>query len=222
MDVHETIKEIKGQFRLYMNGIASQSMREKGLGYKLNFGIELPRLKEIAARYEKKHEVAQTLWKENIRECKILAGMLQPVETFYPEIADIWIEDMHYPEIAELTCMNLFQYLPYASEKAFEWMADEREYFQLCGFMLMAKLLMNGNKLNERSEAEFLDQAIVTLESEGVLSQKAAATALKKFAVQSKENGKKVNRLLSPLTKSEKSGVASLAGEIKLESEYWL
>lgn len=222
MDVHETIKEIKGQFRLYMNGIASQSMREKGLGYKLNFGIELPRLKEIAARYEKNHEVAQTLWKENIRECKILAGMLQPVETFYPEIADIWIEDMHYPEIAELTCMNLFQYLPYASEKAFEWMADEREYFQLCGFMLMAKLLMNGNKLNERSEAEFLDQAIVTLESEGVLSQKAAATALKKFAVQSKENGKKVNRLLSPLTKSEKSGVASLAGEIKLESEYWL
>lgn len=222
MDVHETIKEIKGQFRLYMNGIASQSMREKGLGYKLNFGIELPRLKEIAARYEKNHEVAQTLWKENIRECKILAGMLQPVETFYPEIADIWIEDMHYPEIAELTCMNLFQYLPYASEKAFEWMADEREYFQLCGFMLMAKLLMNGNKLNERSEAEFLDQAIVTLESEGVLSQKAAATALKKFAVQSKENGKKVNRLLSPLTKSEKSGVASLTGEIKLESEYWL
>lgn len=222
MDVHETIKEIKGQFRLYMNGIASQSMREKGLDYKLNFGIELPRLKEIAARYGKNHEVAQTLWKENIRECKILAGMLQPVETFYPEIADIWIEDMHYPEIAELTCLNLFQYLPYASEKAFEWMADEREYFQFCGFMLLAKLLMNGNKLNERSEAEFLDQAIVTLESEGVLSQKAAATALKKFAVQSKENGKKVNRLLVPLVKSKKSGVASLAGEIKLESEYWL
>lgn len=222
MDVHETIKEIKGQFRLYMNGVASQSMREKGLDYKLNFGIELPRLKEIAACYQKNHEVAQTLWKENIRECKILAGMLQPVETFYPEIADIWIEDMHYPEIAELTCLNLFQYLPYASEKAFEWMADEREYFQLCGFMLMAKLLMNGSKLNERSEAEFLDQAVVTLQSEGLLSQKAAATALKKFAAQSKENGKKVIRLLAPLAKSEKSGVASLAGEIKLESEYWL
>lgn len=222
MDVHETIKEIKGQFRLYMNGVVSQSMREKGLDYKLNFGIELPRLKEIAARYQKNHEVAQALWKENIRECKILAGMMQPVETFYPEIADIWIEDMYYPEIAELTCLNLFQYLPYASEKAFEWMADEREYFQLCGFMLMAKLLMNGNKLNERSEAEFLDQAIVTLESEGVLSQKAAATALKKFAVQSKENGKKVNRLLASLIKSKKPGVASLAEEIKLESEYWL
>lgn len=92
--------------------------------------------------------------------------MLQPVETFYPEIADIWVEDMRYPEIAELTCMSLFQYLPYASEKAFEWMVDEREYFQLCGFMLMARLLMKGNQLTERSEAEFLDQAMVTLQSE--------------------------------------------------------
>ena len=208
MDVHETIKDIKGQFRLFMNGVVSQSMREKGLDYKLNFGIELPRLKEIAARYEKNHEVAQALWKENIRECKILAGLLQPVETFYPEIA-------------ELTCMSLFQYLPYASEKAFEWMADEREYFQLCGFMLMARLLMKGNQLTERSEAEFLDQAMVTLQSEGVLPRKAAATALKKFAVQSKENGKKVNRLLAPLTKSDKVEIASLAGEIKLETEYW-
>lgn len=95
--------------------------------------------------------------------------MLQPVETFYPEIADIWVEDMRYPEIAELTCMSLFQYLPYASEKAFEWMADDREYFQLCGFMLMARLLMKGNQLTERSEAEFLDQAMATLQSEGVL-----------------------------------------------------
>ena len=58
MDVHETIKDIKGQFRLFMNGVVSQSMREKGLDYKLNFGIELPRLKEIAARYEKNHDPA--------------------------------------------------------------------------------------------------------------------------------------------------------------------
>lgn len=221
MDIHETIKDIKGQFRLFMNGVASQSMREKGLEYKLNFGIELPRLKEIAACYEKNHEVAQALWKENIRECKILAGMLQPVDTFYPEIADIWVEDMRYPEIVELTCMTLFQHLPYASDKAFEWMADEREYVQLCGFMLMARLLMNGNLLIERSEAEFLDQAIATLQSEGILTQKAAATALKKFALQSRENSKKLNRLLAPLAKSDKEKVAFWVEDIKLETESW-
>ena len=88
---HETIKDIKSKFRLFMNGMVSQSMREKGMEYKLNFGIEYPRIKEIAAGYEPDHELAQALWKENIRECKILAGLLQPADTFYQEIADIWI-----------------------------------------------------------------------------------------------------------------------------------
>ena len=123
MDLQETLKYIKTQFRLGMNGTVSKSMRDKGLDYKLNFGVEIPRLKEIAAQYPKDHQLAQALWKENIREAKILAGMLQPVDSFYPEIADIWVEDMHYPEIAEQTCQNLFQHLPYASEKAFEWIS---------------------------------------------------------------------------------------------------
>lgn len=219
-DVHETIKDIKSKFRLFMNGVISQSMREKGLGYKLNFGIEFPRIKEIAAAYEPNHEVAQALWKENIRECKILAGLLQPVDSFCPEIADIWIEDMHYPELAEYTVMNLFQRLPYASEVVFRWMADEREYFQLCGFLLMARLLMKGQKLNERAEAEFLDQAFTALEGDIVSVQKAAALALCKFALQSKDNARKMSKPLQALLKSEKENVRLLAGEIRLEIEY--
>ena len=63
---------------------------------------------------------------------------------------------------------------------------------------------------------------MATLQSEGVLPRKAAATALKKFAVtKTKKMDKKVNRLLAPLAKSDKVEIASLAGEIKLETEYW-
>lgn len=133
MDLHEQLKEIKTQLRLSMNGAVSQSMREKGLIYKLNFGVELPRIKAIAEGYEKDHSLAQALWKEDIRECKILAGLLQPVDSFFPEIADIWVESIQNIEIAELTSMNLFQHLPYAPAKSFQWIADEREYVQTCG-----------------------------------------------------------------------------------------
>ena len=88
MELKEQLKEIKTQLRLSMNGAVSQSMREKGLVYKLNFGVELPRIKSIASAYGKDHALAQALWKEDIRECKILAGLLQPVDSFLPEIAD--------------------------------------------------------------------------------------------------------------------------------------
>ena len=49
MELKEQLKEIKTQLRLSMNGAVSQSMREKGVVYKLNFGVELPRIKSIAA-----------------------------------------------------------------------------------------------------------------------------------------------------------------------------
>lgn len=182
-DTHETLRAIKARFRLFMNGPVSQSMREKGLDYKLNFGIEYPRIREIAADFPKDHKLAQALWKENIRECKILAGLLQPIDSFCPELADIWIEDMHYPELAQYTVMNLFQHLPYAPQVVFRWMADEREYFQLCGFLLMARLLMQGRPLNERGAAEFLDQAHAAAADSSLPSvQRAAAVALQKYA----------------------------------------
>lgn len=203
-----------------MNGMVSQSMREKGMEYKLNFGIEYPRIKEIAAGYEPDRELAQALWKENIRECKILAGLLQPADTFYPEIADIWIEGMDYPELAEYTVMNLFQRLPYASEVVFRWMADEREMFQLCGFLLMARLLMKGERLNERAEAEFLDQACTAVEGDCGPVQKAASVALRKYAHQSRENKRTVSKQLGIWAKSEKPAVRALAEEIKADLEF--
>ena len=203
-----------------MNGMVSQSMREKGMEYKLNFGIEYPRIKEIAAGYEPDHELAQALWKENIRECKILAGLLQPADTFYQEIADIWIEGMDYPELAEYTVMNLFQRLPYASEVVFRWMADEREMFQLRGFLLMARLLMKGEKLNERAEAEFLDQACTAVEGDCGPVQKAASVALRKYAHQSRDNKRTVSKQLGIWAKSEKPAVRALAEEIKADLEF--
>lgn len=220
--MHETLKEIKSKLRLYMNGMISQSMRDKGMDYKLNFGIEYPRIKEIAAGYEPNHDLAQALWKENIRECKIMAGLLQPVDSFYQDIAEIWIEDIHYPELAEYTVMNLFQHLPYASEVIFPWMADEREYFQVCGFLLTARLIMQGLQLDDRAEAEFFDQAFTGLESDSLQVRKAAATALRKYGTRSKNNWKKISRPLGLLCKSDKPDVCALADEIKNEIEYCL
>lgn len=220
--MHETLKEIKSKLRLYMNGMISQSMRDKGMDYKLNFGIEYPRIKEIAAEYEPNHDLAQALWKENIRECKIMAGLLQPVDSFYQDIAEIWIEDIHYPELAEYTVMNLFQHLPYASEVIFPWMADEREYFQVCGFLLTARLIMQGLQLDDRAEAEFFDQAFAGLESDSLQVRKAAATALRKYGTRSKNNWKKISRPLGLLCKSDKPDVCALADEIKNEIEYCL
>lgn len=218
MDLQEQLKDIKTQFRLAMNGTVSKSMRDKGLNYKLNFGIELPRLKEIASRYPKNHQLAQALWKEDVRESKILASMLQPVESFIPELADVWMEEMRYPEIAELTCMNLFQYLPYASQKAFEWIADDRPYFQACGYLVLTRLFAKGMLLNERSENEYLDQVVSAILSPASFQQRTACTSLLRYVQGGKEQGKKALKALASLKTSDKPEWKALYEQIKEEA----
>lgn len=200
--LHEQLKAIKTQLRLSMNGAVSQSMREKGLVYRLNFGVELPRIKEIAAGYEKNHSLAQALWKEDIRECKILAALLQPAESFLPEIADIWVEDIRNIEIAELTSMNLFQHLPYAPAKSFHWMADEREYVQVCGFLTAARLLMKRGDMNERAANELLDQAVCAFLSGSYHVRNAAMSALRRFMQHSEEHAFAVCRRVESMKDS--------------------
>ena len=187
--MHETVREIKGKLRLFMNGVLSQSLREKGLKYRLIFGVELPRLREIAAGYEPSHELAQALWKEDIRECKILAAYLQPTDTFYPDFADLWMEQIHNTELADYVCMALFRRLPYASQKAYQWMASDQRMEVYTGFRLMSHLLTQfGATMNERSRNEFLDQAHAALQGDDLLIKQAAQSALDRYAVCSEEN----------------------------------
>lgn len=219
MDLKELLKDIKTQFRLSMNGVVSQSMREKGLNYKLNFGVELPRLKQIAALYDKNHDLAQALWKEDIRESKILASLLQPINSFCPEIADIWVENIPNIEIAELTCMNLFQYLPYAPSKSFQWIASDDEMFQICGYLTIARLLTIKGDMDERSSSEFLDQAIVAIEDGSYQLRKSALLAIRKYINFSEKNAFQVCRLVEPMKDSNKESEQLLYNMVKEEVE---
>ena len=137
MSINETVKEIKQSFRQMMDGAVAQSMRDKGVNYHLNWGATLPRLREMADEIGPDYDLAIALWKENVRECKILATMLMPADEILPEVVDIWMDQIPSLEIAEQLSFNLWQHLPYAPEKAYQWLASEREYDQYCGFHVL-------------------------------------------------------------------------------------
>ena len=182
MDINQQVKEIKQSFRQMMDGMVATSMRQKGLDYKLNWGATLPRLKEKADEIGKNYDLSIALWKENVRECKILATMLMPADKILSEVVDIWMEQIDSQEIAEQAAFNLFQFLPFAPEKAYTWMASEKELYQLCGFHIISRLFMNGQEPNERGINEFIDQALAALQGDSLMVKKAAMNAVMRFA----------------------------------------
>lgn len=205
-----TTQEIKQQLRSMMNGPLSQSMREKGLGYRVIFGVEWPRLMTFASEIGKDYHLAQDLWKEDIRECRLLAGLLMPPEDFLPEVADIWVEQMRWPEEAQYTVMSLFQHLPYASQKAFCWIADARPMFQLTGFLLLARLFMRGDRLMHQSEMEYLDQAGAALHALNAHVRKAAYASLQKYALLGDEPEALANKVIRKNLNNQNSSPAGI------------
>ena len=204
--VFDTIKEIKQSFRLMMDGAVAQSMRDKGLNYHLNWGATLPRLQAKAEEINLKsktsnlklYDLSIALYKENVRECKILATMLMPADEILPEVVDIWQEQIPSQEIAEQLAFNLYQHLPFAAEKAYQWIASDKEYDQLCGFHVLSRLFMNGQEPNERGINEYLDQALCALQGPYPSVRKAALQSLQRFA----ELGILYERLAKSATKS--------------------
>ena len=176
------IKEIKQSFRLMMNGVTAQSMRDKGSDYHVNWGAPLPMLRAKAKEIGKDYHLAIELWKEDVRECKILATMVMPAEEMPAEVVDIWMEQTRTQEMAEMASFNLYRFLPFAADKAYQWIASDKALYQLCGFSVLGRLFMEGRKPNERGINEFLDQAAAAIHSDSVAVRKAVVNSVLHFA----------------------------------------
>ena len=188
--IQQQLKVIKQSFRQMMDGQVAQSMRQKGVGYHLNWGATLPRLREMAEEIgngqtrtdTEQYKLAIALWKENIRECKILATMLMPSDEILPEVADIWMEQTETVEIAEQLAFNLMQHVPYAADKAFLWISSADDLPQICGYHILSRLFMRKQEPNERGINEFIDQALAALQSSNPSLSKAAMQSIIHFA----------------------------------------
>ena len=193
--MNNVINDIKKELRANMNGVASAHARQTE-DYRVNWGVELPRLANIADEIglscdEKglsRRALAQALWNESTRECKILACMLMPAQEMDEEVCDIWAESIRTEEIATMFCLYLVQKLPYASTKAFEWMAREEKMLQNCGYVTLCHL-MRKYPLSEEAEEEFLDQAGASLDN------RYAIKALQIYATLSEDNVGKVKKV---------------------------
>ena len=178
---HQKLMEIKRSFRLLMNGPGSQSMREKGLGYKINWGVPFTELKKMAEEYGKDYDLAIELWKEDIRECKILATLIMPADKMLAEITDLWMEQVNNQEMVEMLVFNLLQNVEYAPVIAYQWIASDKLLYEMAGFHLLSRLFAKGQEPNERGINEFLDQAATVLQGDNMGVKHAAINSVMRF-----------------------------------------
>ena len=153
----DKIREIKKSLRLAMNGVVSTLQRRQGLDYKINFGVEIPRIKEIAAQYGKDRLLADALWQEDIRECRMIAIFTMPVEEFTADDADRWIASARYTELADHLSMYLLCNIPDAVDRAIAWAGQKDSIAAYCGFSSIGHLLRKGTAMDSGQQERYIN-----------------------------------------------------------------
>lgn len=169
-DINWQLREVKRMLRGVMSGPVSASMRGQGLNYKVNFGVDQPRLRELSAEIigfsDDAYALAQALWKENIRECRILACMIMPPDRFPSDMAMEWVEQLHYAEEAQALVMYLLSEEAYAADMAFRLVAAEEKMQRLVAWLIFGRVFGMGKNLTDRDADEMLDHALAELKDQ--------------------------------------------------------
>jgi hypothetical protein len=219
--MEDIIKDMRGRLRRAMNGVASAGMRAQGIDYKLNFGVALPQVKEMALLYTKDAALAERLWKEDVRELKIMATLLQPYEAFTREQAERWVADIRYVEIAEQYCINLLQYLSFADALAAGWILREDDWVQVMGFLLYARLFSAGYRLAPGGETVFLETARRVMDKGVSRPQRSAVIALKRYGRQSRQQAGRVLQSIAGYAAGHSPERQEFYNDIKFEFDYY-
>lgn len=173
--------EILERLKSLSNPKAIEGMARYGITPDRAYGVSIPNLRKIAKGIGKDHELAQQLWELNIRETRILAGMIDDPELVTEQQMEIWVREFDYWEICDQICQNLFTYTKFAYQKAIEWSKRDEEFVKRAGFALMAWLAFKDKEAKDEQFEVFFP--IIKREStdERILVKKAVNWALRQI-----------------------------------------
>lgn len=215
LDNNETEKQFQDLLkviRLRQNGDVSEAMTQRGIQYKMNYGVSLPHLRELAKKYESNHLLALKLWNKQWRETMILATLLDEPNQVSEEQMDFWTKSFENAEIAEQASTNLWVKTKFAFIKALEWCRGKKHFVRFAGVHLIGRLaIVEKSAIDEMFESFFeelptlakdaklftpLYRAVIALARRSQLLHKQCVELAKTFQLSDSENAVKLGEQL--------------------------
>lgn len=129
--------------------LLKENRNERGLAHwkkkprKLkSFGIGLTQLRKMAKQISRDHTLAQTLWKTDIYDAKVLGLLIDDPKQLSREQAEEQVEGLEGGMLAHVfaSCNATLAKTPFAFELACDWMESKDDMRRRCGFTLLYEL----------------------------------------------------------------------------------
>ncbi len=110
---HIALKQIMYLVKMRQNGDIAEQMNRMGLSYRLNYGVTMPVLFEIASKFRTDNALGYQLLNTNIREGMILASLLFNAEKLSTDDYIKISKQIKNIELIEQFSKNLYSKTPY-------------------------------------------------------------------------------------------------------------
>lgn len=135
----DTILDIKVLIKQKSNPETVEQMLRDGFLYKVNFGVSIDDLRQIAHEHLNDHQLAIALFRDDFRECKIIASLIDNPLAVTNEQIEEWAADFTNTEIIDEVCGNLFSKSKFALVRSLEWCIGNNELLQRAGLILIGR-----------------------------------------------------------------------------------
>jgi len=198
-----SVETVTKKLRSHKNPKNIAGMARFGINSKNTLGVSIPILRSLAKEIGRNHDLALALWKTGIHEARILAGLINDLKKESSRQMDEWIHGFDSWDVCDPVCMNLFDKIPYAFEKAQVWTSHNQEIERRAGFVLMAALTVHDKSASDDAFVTFFPFIEKYANDERNFVKKAVNWALRQIGKRNHVLCKRAIKLSEKLKKRE-------------------
>ncbi len=157
-----TVKEVLDQLHALSDPRAVRNWERIGNDPKNYIGVALTKLKNLAKKIKKNHELSLELWKTGIHDARVLACLIaDPLRVTEAQI-DEWMKQIRNTELGDQIANYVVSGGPFAMKKMKQWTKSKDEWTKRTGYMLVAAMAGHPQILSD----EDLEAILETIEEE--------------------------------------------------------
>lgn len=201
------------KIRLYKNGEVSASMKEKGITYRINWGVSVMDLRTMAEEHNPSHLLALKLWNKQWRETMILATLLDQPELVSEQQMDFWTKSFENSEISEQASANLWWKSPPAYVKALEWCRGKKHWVRYTAVHLIGRLAMSDKKSPDEMFEPFFEELVP------LSRDKALSVVLERTLIIMANRSEEMHQWIGEFTENLKDSDSEVSRELAFNLE---
>lgn len=196
-----------------------EGMARFGITGDKRLGISMPGLRKLGKDIGQDHDMALKLWDTGIQDAMIVASLIDDPLKVTEKQADSWVKDIDTWDVCDQLCMNLFEKIPFADKKIWEWSESDEEFVRRAAYAMIACIAWHNKKASDEDMIKYFPVIQNGVTDERNYVKKAVSWALRHIGKRNLNLNKEALRLAREMRGIDSKAARWIASDVIRELE---